>query len=148
MLDPDVNSNGKRVMRMLSRNWTERLSKAGFAIAIVLGLYLSSLYSYLLFHSLIEISTIAVAFALFILAWNTRTYRANNYLQILGGGYAFIALIDLFHTLAYNGTGVFPGCGSNPATQLWIAARYLQAATLLIAPIFAECRIRAYTYII
>ena len=127
-------------MRMLSRNWTERLSKIGFAVAIVLGLYLSSRYSYLLFHSLIEITTIAVAFALFILAWNTRTYMANNYLQMLGGGYAFIALIDLFHALAYKGMGIFPDYGSNLATQLWIAARYLQAATLLVAPIFAERR--------
>lgn len=63
--------------------------------AVVLGLYFSSLYSYILFHSLIEIITIAVAFALFVLTWNTRKYLKNNYLRLLGIVYAFIALIDL-----------------------------------------------------
>ena len=135
-----MDTGEKREVRMPCRNWSEHVSKIGLAAAVVLGLYLSSFYSYLLFHSLIEITTIAVAFALFILAWNTRTYMANGYLQMLGGGYAFIALIDLLHTLAYKGMGIFPGYGSNLATQLWIAARYLQAATLLVAPFFAVRR--------
>ena len=52
----------------------EKLTHIGAASAIALGLYLSSLYSYLLFHSLIEIVTIAIALALFILTWNTRAY--------------------------------------------------------------------------
>jgi PAS domain S-box-containing protein len=108
--------------------------------AVVLGLYLSSLHSYLLFHSLIEIFTIAIAFTLFILTWNTRGYLANDYLKLLGIGYAFISLIDLLHALAYKGMNVFPGYGANLATQLWIAARYLQAATLLTAPFFFKRR--------
>ena len=108
--------------------------------AIVLGLYLSSLHSYLLFHSLIEIFTISIAFTLFILTWNTRGYLENNYLRLLGIGYAFIAVIDLLHTLAYKGMNVFPGYGANLPTQLWIAARYLQAFTLFAAPLFVERR--------
>ncbi|MBI5657308.1 MAG: hypothetical protein HZC44_11060, partial [Geobacter sp.] len=59
----------------------ERFYYTGVISAVVLGLYLSSLYSYLLFHSLIEIVTIAVAFTLFILTWNTRKYLASNYLR-------------------------------------------------------------------
>jgi hypothetical protein len=121
---------------MLNNNRPEKLSCIGVITAIVLGLYLSSLYSYLLFHSLIEIFTIAVAFTLFILTWNTRKYLANSYLRLLGIGYVFIALIDLLHTLAYKGMGVFPAYDSNLPTQLWIAARYLQAITLLAAPLF------------
>jgi len=113
----------------------ERLSYLGVITAIVLGLYLSSRYSYLLFHSLIEIVTIAVAFTLFILTWNSRGYLSNNYLRLLGIGYAFIAVIDLVHTFAYKGMNVFPGYGANLPTQLWIAARYLQALTLLAAPL-------------
>jgi PAS domain S-box-containing protein len=109
-------------------------------VAIVLGLYLSSLHSYLLFHSLIEIFTISIAFTLFILTWNTRGYLQNNYLRLLGIGYAFIAVIDLLHTLAYKGMNVFPGYGANLPTQLWIAARYLQAFTLFAAPFFLERR--------
>lgn len=117
---------------------SEKLSYTGAITAIVLGLYLSSLYSYLLFHSLIEIITIAVAFTIFILTWNTRKYLTNNYLRLLGIGYAFIAFIDLLHTLAYKGMSIFPGYGANLPTQLWIAARYLQAVTLFAAPLFVE----------
>ena len=117
------------------------LSNIGAIAGVALGFYLSSLYSYLLFHSLIEIVTVAVAFTLFILTWNAREYLANGYLRLLGIGYGFIALIDLVHTLAYKGMAVFPGFGANLPTQLWIAARYLQAATLLVAPFLVERRV-------
>lgn len=107
----------------------------------VIGLYLSSLYSYLLFHTLIEFVTISIAFALFILTWNTREYLASNYLRLLGIGYGFIAVIDLVHTLAYKGMNIFPGYGADLSTQLWIAARYFQAVTLIAALLFMERKV-------
>ncbi|OGU17343.1 MAG: hypothetical protein A2076_03835 [Geobacteraceae bacterium GWC2_53_11] len=106
--------------------------------SITLALYLASLYNYLLFHSLIETTTIAIGFALFMLTWNARKFLGNDCLKIIGIGYAFIAFIDLLHTLAYKGMNVFPGFNANLPTQLWIAARYLQAVTLCVAPIFVE----------
>jgi hypothetical protein len=41
---------------------------------LVIGLLLAlvSAYSYLLFHTLVELFTIAVAFAILLLVWNTR----------------------------------------------------------------------------
>ena len=126
---------------MLGTKWAEDYSRVALFTAVSVGLYLSSLHSYLLFHSLIEIATIAVAFTLFILTWNTRDYLKNGYLRLVGTGYAFIALIDLLHTLAYKGMDVFPGYGANLPTQLWIAARYLQAATLFAAPLFVERKV-------
>lgn len=130
---------------MSDSNRSEKIYTIGVITAIVLGLYLSSLSSYLLFHGLIEIITIAVAFTLFILTWNARGFLNNNYLKILGIGYAFIAIIDLLHTLAYKGMNVFPAYGANLPTQLWIAARYLQAATLCAAPLFVERRVENRT---
>ena len=47
-----------------------------------------------------------------------------------------MAVIDGVHTLAYKGMGVFPGYDANLPTQLWIAARYLQSISLLVAPAF------------
>jgi len=125
---------------MPESNKFDKLSSFGVITAVAAGLYVSSRYSYLLFHSLIEIVTIAVAFTLFILTWNTRSYSTNNYLRLLGIGYAFIAFIDLLHTLAYKGMNVFPEYGANLPTQLWIAARYLQAGTLVAAPLFVARR--------
>lgn len=116
-------------------------SSAIAGAAVVLALYASSLYSYLLFHSLVELGTIAIAFTLFLLTWNTRQFLTNGSLKALGIGYGLIALIDLLHTLAYKGIGIFPGYGANLATQLWIAARFLQALLLCAAPLFARRRL-------
>jgi len=121
---------------------SEKVYYVCLAALLLAGLYLSSLYSYLLFHTLIEFSTCAIGFTLFILVWNTRSFLANDCLKLLGIGYAASALIDLIHTLAYKGMQVFPGYGANLPTQLWIAARYLQAATLSVAPLFVSHRLR------
>ncbi len=109
----------------------------GVAVA-VLVLYVGSLYSYLLFHSLVEVATVAVAFALFAFTWSARRFLSTGCLKVIGIGYGLIALIDLLHTLAYKGMGVFPGYDANLPTQLWIAARALQAILLCIAPLYAR----------
>ena len=50
--------------------------------------------------------------------------------------------LDLVHTLAYKGMGVFPGYDANLPTQLWVASRYIQALSLLLGYIFLEKRLR------
>ena len=111
--------------------------------AIVLCiLYLSSTYSYLLFHTLAELFSIIIAGTIFILAWNSRHFLDNSYLLYVGVSYIFVAGIDLVHTLAYKGMGVFPAYDANLPTQLWIAARYLQSISLLVAPVFLHRSVR------
>jgi len=114
------------------RKWMNPLS----IIFVIAGLYIISLYNYLLFHSLSEMFSIVVACGIFIVAWHSRKFLENNYLLFLGIAYLFIALIDLIHTLAYKGMGVFPEYGSNLPTQLWIGARYMESLSLFIAPLF------------
>ena len=99
------------------------------------GLYLTSLYSYLLFHSLAEIFSIVVACGIFMVALNSRRFLDNKYFLFIGIAYLFIGLLDLLHTLGYKGMGVFQGYNTNLSTQLWIAARYIESLTLLIAPL-------------
>ncbi len=105
------------------------------ALAVFIGLYAASLYSYLLFHSLAEIFSVIVACCTFFIAWNSRRFLTNNYLIFIGIAYLFVAAIDLVHALSYAGMGVFPGYDPNVATQLWISARYLQAISLVVAPL-------------
>ena len=52
-------------------------------LAIAAGLYLSSCYSYLLFHSLAEIFSVIVAVGIFIVAWHTRKIAENSYILLL-----------------------------------------------------------------
>ena len=112
-------------------------------ILILFGLYLSSLYNYLLFHTLAEIFSIVVACGIFIVAWNSRRILDNNYLLFLGIAFLFIGALDLVHTLGYTGMGIFHGYATNLPTQLWIAARYMESLSLLIAPLFLARRLRA-----
>ena len=109
---------------------------------VFLGLYLTSLYNYLLFHSLAEIFSIVVACGIFMVAWNSRRFLDNNYLLFLGIGYLFVGGLDLIHTLTYKGMGIFQEYGTNLATQLWIAARYTESLSLLIAPLFIRRKLK------
>jgi len=111
-------------------------------ILILVGLYLTSLYNYLLFHSLVEIFSIFIACSIFLVAWNSRRFMDNNYLLFLGIAYLFVGGLDLIHTLAYRGMEIFPGYETNLPTQLWISARYLESISLLIAPIFVVRNIK------
>ena len=114
-----------------------------FTLTLV-GLYGASLYNYNLFHSLAELFSVIIVATLFVVAWNSRQIIDNNYLLFLGIGYLFVGGFDLLHTLAYKGMGVFPGRGANLATQLWIGARYCEAATLLLAPLFLKRRLNPH----
>lgn len=112
---------------------------------ILAGIYLSSFYSYLLFHSLAELFSIAIAFSIFVVAWNCRGYLDNNYLLVLGIAYLFVAIVDTLHTLAYNGMGVFTGYDANLPTQLWILARYLESSSLLVGPFFLGRKLNVHS---
>lgn len=103
-------------------------------IALVVGilLYLTSLYSYLLFHSIAEMFSIVIAGSVFIIGWNSRKYIRNNYLLFICTPYLFIALLDMLHTLSYVGMNIFRDYDYY-ANQVWIATRYLESITMLLA---------------
>ena len=111
-------------------------------LLVFLGLYLTSLHSYLLFHSLVEIFSIVVACGIFMVVWNSRRFLDNNYLLFIGIAYLFVGGLDLVHTLAYTGMGVFQGYETNLPTQLWISARYLESISFLIAPLFFKRKLK------
>ncbi|NLD44656.1 MAG: PAS domain-containing protein [Chloroflexi bacterium] len=112
------------------------------ALAVALGLlYALSLVSYLTFHAVVELSSIGVAVALLLISWPAQRYRGEPYILFLASGYLAAAALDLLHTLAYKGMGVFPDYDANLPTQLWVAARYLQALTMLAVPFLLKRRL-------
>ncbi|MFX1496340.1 MAG: MASE3 domain-containing protein [Promethearchaeota archaeon] len=100
---------------------------------ILILIILTSFYSYLLFHTLAEFFSIVIKITIFSILWNSREHLDNSFFLVVGLSFIFIGFIDLLHTLAYTGMNIFFGYGTNLPTQLWIAARYLQAITFLIA---------------
>ncbi len=120
-----------------------------FAIFLV---YLTSLYDYLLFHSIAEIFSIVIAGGVFLVGWHSRKYMESSFFLILGVSSLFIAVIDLIHTLAYPGMPIFEDYSANLATSLWIAARYFQTGSFLFALLLIKKRVKPHylisTYII
>ncbi|MBP1717391.1 MAG: sensor signal transduction histidine kinase [Deltaproteobacteria bacterium] len=109
------------------------LSDVIIFLSALIGLYFSSLYSFLLFHSLVEMVSVVISGSIFVLAWNSRKIVDHPFFVVLGISYLFVGFLDLLHTLAYAGMGVFPQAGANLPTQLWIAARFLNSFSLFIA---------------
>ncbi len=107
-----------------------------FEMLVLSGLYLVSLYSYLFFHTLVELFSISVAFGIFVIAWNSRQFINNTYLLFIGIAYLFAGAFDFLHTLSYQGMSIFKEYTANLPTQLWVASRSIQSISLLIAPLF------------
>jgi signal transduction histidine kinase len=110
-------------------------------ILILLGTYLTSFYSYLLFHTIAELFSIIIAGGIFVIAWNSRKNIDNSFFLIVGISFLFVGFIDLMHTLAYTGMNIFVGYDSNLPTSLWIAARYLQAFSFLYASLMVNRKV-------
>ena len=107
------------------------------------GLLLTSYYNFLLFHGMAEMFSIAVGCGIFMFSWHSRRVIGNNYLVFVGIAYLFVAFFDMLHLLAYEGMGVFSSFGSDLATKFWVAARYTEAVSLLLAPLFLGRVLRA-----
>ena len=69
-------------------------------LASLFGIYLTSLYNYLLFHSLAEGFSIVIASGIFMIAWNARRLLQNHYLLFIGIAYLYVGGIDFVHMLA------------------------------------------------
>ncbi|WP_371802345.1 MASE3 domain-containing protein [Candidatus Lokiarchaeum ossiferum] len=104
-----------------------------FLFLTIVGFYLLSVYSFLVFHSLIEIFSIATGFSIFIFYWLSRNRIENPFYLFLGIGSFFIGMIDLLHVLSYKGINIFEGFDANLPTQFWIASRYLQLISIILA---------------
>lgn len=115
------------------------------AAAFLIGMIYMSFHNYLLFHSLIELFSIIIAFMMFAIAINTGRFVGpqSRLLSLLGISYGLVGVFDLLHTLAFKGMGVFPVSTANLPTELWIASRYFLAVSLLMTSIFIDKQVKA-----
>jgi PAS domain S-box-containing protein len=95
------------------------------------ALYAVQLRNYLLYHSIVETFSIVVAFAVFMVIWNARNEIENAFIVIVGVSYLFVGSLDLLHTLAYDGMGVFPVADADLPVQIWLFSRYLESISFL-----------------
>jgi PAS domain S-box-containing protein len=135
-----------------SKNRQEYLELLIFSLILV-GTYLTSFYSYLLFHTIAYLFSIIVGGGIFVLCWNSRKKIDNSFFLVIGISLLYISVIDLIHTLAFSGMNIFRGYDSNLPTSLWIATRYLQAISFLYASLVVNKKVKinylliGYTFI-
>lgn len=97
----------------------------------MLAFYFCLKECYVLFHTVVELFSIIVAFAVFIVTWNSRKIMYNLYLYFVGISYAFIGISDLLNTLTFRRMNVISGEGYY-ANQFWVGTRIIEAATLVV----------------
>lgn len=112
----------------------------GGALVVGVGFWLAK-QNYLLFHTLAEGFAILVAALIYVVATRTYKHARNDFLLFLGTAYFFVAIVDFLHLLTFHGMVVFPEYDSNVPTQLWIAGRYLDSLSLLLATVFLKRRL-------
>jgi len=118
------------------------LQRILFLIVSLLAFYLVYWqFGMLLFHTLIELSTVLIGIMMFIVAIKTKEFSRNNFLLFLGTGFLFIAILDLFHLLTVPGMAFFPDISIQTTLHFWIFARLFEGILLLISPIFFTKRL-------
>jgi signal transduction histidine kinase len=119
-----------RIRGVFRRDEIRIIRNAVIFIGACAALWLTSAFGYLLFHSIVEMTSVAIALAVFMISWSSRGYVETQPFVLLGIGYLFVSLLDLLHTLSYQGMNVIPP-GIDYATKLWVVARALQALVTL-----------------
>ncbi len=125
-----------------SINKQATLLSIGIPSLLIVFLLLAESQGYLLFHTLAEFFAIVVAILVSVVTWQTYSFTKNNFLMILGCGYFWIGITDLFHAFTYSGMNVIPSLSApDTSIQLWIVARLFEALVLLAAPFFLARRL-------
>lgn len=94
----------------------------------------ASKQGYLLGHTLAELMSTAVAWTALAVATTSVHFTRNHFVAFIAVGIGWCGGLDLLHALAFKGMHLLPTDSADPATQLWVAARFTQALTLLLAP--------------
>lgn len=124
-----------------------RASRSDFPLLIWAGvatvglIAATALYSYPLYHTLVEIFSMVIAGTVFATVWNARRLLERDALLFIGIAFLFFVILDVPHTLSYEGIDLFPGFSANLPTQLYLIQRYMLAFSFLIAPAYLHRRL-------
>lgn len=113
----------------------KKITESLLLVLLCLSLYFISKQSYILFHTITEITTVLLGFTLMLLALGTIKICKNNYFHFLAIILGLVALIDLFHVLTYAEINIFSN-DSNMSIQLGILAKYYECIMLNLSVIY------------
>lgn len=103
-----------------------------FAIIVFMPRIDFPTYSYLNFHSIIELAAVFLSFMIFILGWTQYNQKDQGKSIIFGIMFLSVGLLDLAHMFSYSGMPDFITPNSpNKSTTFWLSARIMTAAAFL-----------------
>ncbi len=91
-------------------------------------------FAFGLYHTIAELFSIIIAWAILIITLNVLRINSNKFFLFIGLSLGMIGSIDILHALSFSGVFLIPGYGGNLPTALWVVARYAQCTMFLIAP--------------
>lgn len=97
---------------------------------------------YLVFHTVAEIFSIVIALTALVVATTSLSFTRNHFTVYVAVALGWCAGIDLLHVLAFPGMNLLMPDDVDLASQLWVAARFIQASALLLAPFFLQRSVR------
>ena len=103
-----------------------------FNAFILTVLIVVSFFNLMFFHTVIELSTIFIGIAIYIIAVYSREYTNSHLLIFIGVSYIFIGSMDLLHALTYDELGIF-NFSKNSSVEFWLSARLTEAFVLFLA---------------
>lgn len=108
-----------------------------FFAALTALLWYGATKNYLFFHSAVELGNIAIYLFVGFLGVFASRMTPDPFLQGLSAIYFSMSFVTALHTLAYHGTGVFPGWTANEPTQFWMLMRFIQGAGIPLVLLFS-----------
>lgn len=111
-------------------------------IALIVVLVLLAQYSYLLFHFVAELFSVVIAITAMVVASTARQFTRNHFMVFVAIAIGWCSMLDVVHMLSYPGMQILSP-DDDMAVQLWIAARFIQAAALLASPLFLQRSFRS-----
>lgn len=111
-----------------------------FAAVFLVLSYLTAAANYLLFHIIIEFTIIITSFGISVIMLTAGNKVTSGFLRLIGSAFLWIGILELLHFLTFQGMNVFSGLDSNQPTQFWIAARWMETLSFILAVFFRKTR--------
>jgi PAS domain S-box-containing protein len=105
-------------------------------LVVTLICLLAGQLSNLLFHTLAEVFSIVIALTALAVATTSHRFTRNHYTVHVAVAIGWCAALDIAHAVSYEGMRLLPTPDPDTPTQFWILARFIQAAALLISPLY------------
>jgi PAS domain S-box len=119
--------------QFVQNRFTRYLVSIAVVLFLVLLLEIVTRGNHELSIIIIELVSIAVSLSVFVLVWNSRKIAPDTFLLAIGLSCLFTSFLDALFTLSFVNLPFLPETAGILIPLFWLAARFFQSVTLLVA---------------